>query len=183
MQTRLTKWLSGTALLLGIGAMSFAALPVPTSDGSGERVEPALRSLKTPPRPRARFEPPAQLDLAAIPQGADVRDVRPVLSEVKTDDGPSTPLALTLRVDVVDQRGRPVPRATVVWYEADAAGFPEEHQLLTGTDGQVESGQLADGLYRVRVEAEGYRTSAVIGVRIPRELGKSTRIELASLRP
>ena len=183
MQTRLTKWLSGTALMLGFGAISFAALPVPTNDGLGDRAEPALRSLSTPPRPQARFEPPAQLDLTAIPAGADVRDVQSPLTEVTEQDGPAAPLALTLRVDVVDQKGRPVPRATVIWYDADTAGFLEEHLLRTGTDVQVESNRLPDGLYRVRVEAEGYRPSSVIGVRIPRELGKSTRIELASLRP
>ena len=183
MQARLTKWLTGTALLLGFGAITFAALPVPTHEGSGERAEPALRSLSTPPRPRVRFDPPAQVDLSAIPAGADVRDVEPILTEVTGENGPAAPLALTLRVDVVDQQGRPVPRATVIWYDADTTGFPEEHQLQTGADGQVESGQLADGLYRVRVEAEGYRTSSVIGVRIPRALGNSTRIELASLRP
>lgn len=183
MQTRLTKWLSGSALLLGMGAVTFAALPAPQTEGPGPRMEISKRSLTTPPRPRMRFEPPAQLDLAAIPSGAQLRDVEHPLVELAPETGPSAPLALTLRVEVVDAAGRPVPRARVVWYAAESARFPEEHETRTDAGGRVESGQLADGLYRVRVEAEGYRTSAPIGVRIPRELGKTTRIELDSLRP
>ncbi|MAW61621.1 MAG: hypothetical protein CMJ94_12405 [Planctomycetes bacterium] len=176
--------LSAAAILLGLGAIGFAALPAPLGEdgdsGLGKELLLAPAPVERPRRP----EPPAQIELAAIPAGADVRAASPgSLQEVQDAEGLDAPLALTLRVEVRDQGGRPIPYARVVWYAADDRGFPEELVGQADAQGQFESGRLQDGLYRVRVEAEGYRTSPTLGLRIPRALGQGQQIQLASLRP
>lgn len=176
-----SKLLSGCALLLGVGAVLFAAVPMPVDDQPiGAWVTSSTGQVDRPRLPRP--EPPARLDLSSLPAGATVRDAL-VVQPPQESERLTGPLALTLRVDVQDREGRPVPRAIVVYYQVVEGAFPREERARCDAEGRFESARLADGLYRVRVEAEGYSTSSATELRIPRRMGEPLSVVLAPAGP
>jgi carboxypeptidase family protein len=184
------KLLSGTALVLGAGAICIAAIPGGAQEGlrsdpqhlSSPRAN-APTTLTATTRWKASI---AVLELEKIPIGAQSSDLGKRWSEPATKSQQSiqgNKLALTLVVSVLDPKGRPIPRAEVMWYRVDSAGFPTEQGSACDIQGIFESARLADGRYRIRARAEGYRSSEAQEVDIPRVLGEPIRLVLNPARP
>lgn len=69
------------------------------------------------------------------------------------------------------------------WYLVDPKAFPIEQTSACDTLGCFESTRLADGQYRVRVEADGYRSSGSQEISIPRALDQPLQLVLNPARP
>jgi hypothetical protein len=101
------KLMSATAILFGIGAIGFAALPVPVDQQEQGKLTRTLQLSPetTQARSNARMlELPASLDLTALPQGATTREVEvvapPVVPTVPEQES-ELPMAQNLAVKVV----------------------------------------------------------------------------------
>jgi hypothetical protein len=71
----------------------------------------------------------------------------------------------------------------VKWYRVDPKAFPIEQSAACDTFGRFESARLADGRYRVRVHADGYRSSESQEISIPRALDQPLQLVLNPARP
>src|SRR5688572_27714730 len=75
--------------------------------------------------------------------------------------------------DIVDQAGAAVPGATIT---VVAEGTNRSRTAVTGLDGSYRAPGLAPGLYRIRVELNGFRPLTRNGVRIA--TGETVRLDL-----
>lgn len=167
--------LSACAGLFGLLAIALVALPAPAPQAEALRAPLVKeRASESAPRQIRRPELPAQIDLAAIPQAALISKAEEPLdrggdqAELLLPDRQEAATAMTLDVRIVDGDQMAVPYAKVVFYPVSDQGFPVEQFGRSDADGRFESGRLAEGRYRVRIEAEGYRSPRPVLYDIPR---------------
>lgn len=177
------KWMTAAALLLGSGAIVFAALPAPVLDrsASDELQRPLSLSAETQQqRSSKRPEPPALLDFAALPAGASIREVDR-LGAPATSIAPSNrfdlPQVATLVAEAVDLQGQPISGARLVYTPRGQSSSTAKQAIMSDL-GSCETEELAPGRYRVHAVAEGFLASQSVEVEIPRALGESVRLIL-----
>jgi hypothetical protein len=182
--------LSGTALLLSAGVIAIAAIPGASQQELEREGHQALSSrlgdVGSPGAPKGWKAPLAVLDLEQIPKGAlgAVLEQAGAKNEQESPRPPEGPkLAQTIAVQIQDAQGRPIPHAVVKWYRVDPAAFPSEKSSACDAQGYFESARLADGQYRIRVLAEGYRSSESQEIDIPRSMDQPRRLVLNPARP
>jgi hypothetical protein len=182
--------LSGTAFLLSAGVIAIAAIPGASHQELAREGQQALSPRHddsgTSDASKRWKAPLAVLDLEQIPKGAlgAVLEQAEATGERKSPQPPAGPkLAQTIAVQVHDAHGRPIPHAVVKWYRVDPTVFPSEKSSACDAQGYFESARLADGQYRFRVQAEGYRSSESLAIAIPRSMDQPRQLVLNPARP
>lgn len=179
--------MSATALLLGLAAIGFAALPVPVDPLERESLGRALQLSPETTQARAsrkKPEPPAGLDLAALPKGATTREVdrsapaaapaRPPVSKKEFE----LPLTHRLAVKVVDTTGRSLSGARLSWSRIDDEPVGKGR---CDANGSFESEDLEAGSYRLQVETADFSRKTTVELVIPRRVGEVQRVVLSAL--
>lgn len=178
------KLMSAAALLLGVGAIGFAALPVPADPHEQGKLARTLQLSPETTRARSKTkkpELPAGLDLAALPEGATTREVeliaqplRPPVSEKKFE----VPMALSLAVKVVDTTGRSLSGARLSWTTEDGKN-PGKGRC--DSSGYFESSELSPGKYQLQVQTADFSRKTTLELQIPRPLGEAHRVVFSAL--
>ena len=178
------KIMSATALLLGMAAIGFAALPVPADPHEQGLLTRSAQSSPETTRARSKAKKPdlpAGLDLAALPQGATTREVeliaqplRPPSSEEKFE----LPMALSLAIKVVDTTGRSLSGARLSWTREDGESAGKGR---CDSSGYFESAELSPGKYQLQVQTADFSRKTTVEVQLPRPLGEAHRVVFDAL--